>query len=485
MASTAVTDKDTVTATEMSLDTASTSVTRSYNLRRKPRQMGISYAEPSLKSYNMFDDDDDDDESDRIVAPPPPPLPTLPPIQPTITTKKLVKEKSKVVNVAKVKPPPQMIRQQKQLIRKSPSIHIKSVAATPLTDSDKLTDRSFDVGIPFVNLNSFKLIKVLLKPRCLSNDDTCYSICRRDFGSYLHYDSYRIFLRICLYSFNLEKQVDFLPSTFMLKINRSSYCIKNSYKHIPYDITKYVAGEKACKISVQVKLCDYKFIESNYYFGVFLMKKNDHEEMITSLKSKKPVPQRVSIDLLKSLLGTDDGEISISDNSIKVSLLCAISSCRINTPIRSKHCKHLQCFDAENFVRLNNITPRWKCPICRTEIPFNDLFVDGLFSKIILGSPESCTEVLVFQDGTFKYCKEDLSISKRSIEQLDIDDDTPYQSKKVSKKPEIECIVIDDDDDDDDDDDEDVDNVNLTMIHKNLRDDFEMDCPLYPEVILE
>lgn len=332
-----------------------------------------------------------------------------------------------------------------------------------------------DVGIPFSNLNSFRLIKVLLKPRCLSNDDTSYSISRRDFASYLHYDTYRIFIRICLYSYNSQFQVDFLPNSFMLKINRNSYCIKNSYKRIPFDITKYVASEKACKISVQVKLCDYKFIESNYYFGVFLMKKNDHEDMINLLKIRTPHSSTPSLRLLRSLLGgdeEDDGEISISDDSLKVSLLCPISSQRIVMPVRSHLCKHVQCFDGENFIRLNNVTPRWKCPICRVDIQFADLFIDGLYAEMLHEAPDDCTEVLLYPEQLphYKFCREERKLPQLDSKTLQLDDDDDDEDIDfVAKKGQIECIVIDSDDEEEEE--------------ENPR--FENNCPLYPEVILE
>lgn len=75
---------------------------------------------------------------------------------------------------------------------------------------------------------------------------------------------------------------------------------------------------------------------------------------------------------------------------------------RIKTPIRSKQCTHISCFDAEVFVMMNEQTPAWNCPICSKTLPFDQLQVDGFFQSILAAVPSSVEEVSVEPDGTWR-----------------------------------------------------------------------------------
>lgn len=66
----------------------------------------------------------------------------------------------------------------------------------------------------------------------------------------------------------------------------------------------------------------------------------------------------------------------IEQTRAKFSLKCSISARRMRTPTRGHNCKHLQCFDLENFLYLNRERSQWNCPICSLPIPFNMLELD-------------------------------------------------------------------------------------------------------------
>ena len=50
---------------------------------------------------------------------------------------------------------------------------------------------------------------------------------------------------------------------------------------------------------------------------------------------------------------------------------------RIKTPIRSIHCSHIGCFDAQTFFMMMEQTPTWGCPICSKVLRTEDIAVDG------------------------------------------------------------------------------------------------------------
>lgn len=56
------------------------------------------------------------------------------------------------------------------------------------------------------------------------------------------------------------------------------------------------------------------------------MKKIDHKNLLKLLKDKGPHDTKLSIDLVKKKLFTDDDDV-ICDNVMKVSLLCPVSFC--------------------------------------------------------------------------------------------------------------------------------------------------------------
>jgi MIZ/SP-RING zinc finger len=61
---------------------------------------------------------------------------------------------------------------------------------------------------------------------------------------------------------------------------------------------------------------------------------------------------------------------------IDVSLPFQYTRRRMEIPVRSVHCYHLQCFDLRNYLGLNEKNPRWKCPECGVSALHSELRVD-------------------------------------------------------------------------------------------------------------
>ena len=56
---------------------------------------------------------------------------------------------------------------------------------------------------------------------------------------------------------------------------------------------------------------------------------------------------------------------------------------RMRLPVRSSQCDHLQCFDAANYIMMNEKKDKWMCPVCNNIAPFDTLMLDGYFSEIL------------------------------------------------------------------------------------------------------
>jgi hypothetical protein len=79
---------------------------------------------------------------------------------------------------------------------------------------------------------------------------------------------------------------------------------------------------------------------------------------------------------VKEKLRSDEDEVAMT--FLRVSLACPLGKCRMQLPCRSMStCSHLQCFDANFFLSMNEKRPAWVCPVCDREIPFRTLVLDG------------------------------------------------------------------------------------------------------------
>ena len=58
-------------------------------------------------------------------------------------------------------------------------------------------------------------------------------------------------------------------------------------------------------------------------------------------------------------------EDAIEQTAITVSLKCPITQQAIRLPARGRDCKHIQCFDLENFLTMNSRKESWSCPVCK------------------------------------------------------------------------------------------------------------------------
>lgn len=144
---------------------------------------------------------------------------------------------------------------------------------------------------------------------------------------------------------------------------------------------------------------------------------------------------------------------------------------RIRSPGRSLSCTHIQCFDLQFFIQMNEKKPTWLCPVCDKKIPFDTLVIDGLFTEILASQAASITNEIQFirNNNTIEWSPIVKEEKKPKIEPQDNSDqitsscgdkrksdtETSTNSGSKRKKPEPEIITIDSDDDDDDDDEED------------------------------
>lgn len=89
-------------------------------------------------------------------------------------------------------------------------------------------------------------------------------------------------------------------------------------------------------------------------------------------------------------------------SELKVSLLCPLSSKRIQVPVRGSSCTHLDAFDLGSYLRSHEKEEKkkpspscWKCPLCGGEGSWPQLRVATFLLRILRSTPENTTAVLV------------------------------------------------------------------------------------------
>jgi len=145
---------------------------------------------------------------------------------------------------------------------------------------------------------------------------------------------------------------------------------------------------------------------------------------------------------------------------------------RMNAPCRASTCDHLQCFDAQLYLQMNEKKPKWVCPVCNKPALVENLLVDGFFLELIRSPrlPPDEHEIVLHNDGTWDPLppkKDDYAhVSKppppslKVMDTLSIGDSdndttptpTPGPSGKVASKrlssDSVDCITLDSDSED-------------------------------------
>jgi len=184
----------------------------------------------------------------------------------------------------------------------------------------------------------------------------------------------------------------------------------NSYA---MDLTKCVSDPKKCPIGIKLGSVEVVENKNGILFGSYaihvaiceyvaadtlhdqLMGKIDGGSILIptlSLRSAKKLAkeyianQTVSIDSEEIEGGNAESNKGVDiTNSLTFSLLCPMSKQTLETPVRGRHCRHMQCFDLRNFLRTNEIVSggRWRCGVCEDFLSIRDLIHCGLFQAML------------------------------------------------------------------------------------------------------
>ncbi|CAI9755479.1 unnamed protein product [Fraxinus pennsylvanica] len=106
-------------------------------------------------------------------------------------------------------------------------------------------------------------------------------------------------------------------------------------------------------------------------------------------------------DYVQHVPAAIDSDSEIIEGASRISINCPISFRRIKTPVKGHSCKHLQCFDYDNYVNINSRRPSWRCPHCNQHVCFTDIRLDQNMAKVLKEVGPNAKEVIISSDGSW------------------------------------------------------------------------------------
>ncbi|KAI8636232.1 PINIT domain-containing protein [Parasitella parasitica] len=231
-----------------------------------------------------------------------------------------------------------------------------------------------------------------------------------------------------------------LPSVCELKVNDTVIqgsilrCLKGKPGTVnPPDLTIMTRKQALNNVELVYINSDIPFIAS-----VYLVERTPVAQLIQIMKEKRLMTKE---EVLEKLQQTQE-EDEIIMESETLSIKDPLAFTRIRIPTRSRGCKHLQCFDANVFLTMNEQTPTWSCPVCFRRIEdWEELFVDEYFMEMLQNTPKHIDSVRVEPNGHITIIDENPDLANEESEEEE-------EIKVKTEEKVIATILLDDDDED-------------------------------------
>ncbi|PAA86254.1 hypothetical protein BOX15_Mlig006377g1, partial [Macrostomum lignano] len=180
---------------------------------------------------------------------------------------------------------------------------------------------------------------------------------------------------------------------------------------------------------------------------------NDLANRLLTLPGRVRPASQTQRQIRQLLLGNgdddeDDDDAMVAMTTITASLRCPLSCARIQLPVRSDDCRHVQCFDARTYLSMNERRATWRCPCCDRPAPYASLHVDAHFQSVLANAPKSVDVVRFLDDGTWQPAGANAASSSTSASTA-ASASTYKGSSSALRGANFDSVVIDDDDDDD------------------------------------
>ena len=206
--------------------------------------------------------------------------------------------------------------------------------------------------------------------------------------------------------------------------------------------------------------------------SLFSVEKLTPADLLKALKDKGQRDQSITKNVICSKLEDKDDEISTT--SCKVSMACPLGMARygrssiitslsqfaqdvhfhfhflnllrMTLPCRASTCDHLQCFDADLYLKMNEKKPKWVCPVCNKPAYFKDLFLDGFYIQLLL-SPKfkalTTNDIILNNDASWEPVEDIVEGVSDSEDEEEQRAQAALRLAEANREP----VTLDDDDD--------------------------------------
>ncbi|KAL3169467.1 hypothetical protein MRX96_031496 [Rhipicephalus microplus] len=262
-----------------------------------------------------------------------------------------------------------------------------------------------------------------------------------------------------------SEQDDRYPSDLAVEVN-------DRFIALPEPVTFKITGGATKRVQLPINIVSSCFVSSTvtnvlgvtwrpvrgheFAVGLFLVKKRSVATIVSALQREKTQRVALTTAMVKKKMEHRASSDEVVVTRLHVSLTCPLSRTRMKVPCRARSCKHLDCFDAFNYLQVNEWRPAWLCPVCGNRAALSSLVVDQLFVDIIASVPDDCESVIFREDGSWT-----LSTSQRDSENGTTNSVTPSSSTacssaqlsepssielvgRPSKRPRLEVIDLTD-----------------------------------------
>jgi len=233
-----------------------------------------------------------------------------------------------------------------------------------------------------------------------------------------------------------------LPNPKPVPANRPNLEAKRPPK--PLIITSLCKlNTKSCLNQVTVSYATAKD-GTKHTVSVYLVEKLTPSDLLKAMKIKGQRDPSVTRAVIKSKLEDKDDEISTT--SCKVSMACPLGMARMTLPCRASTCDHLQCFDADLYLKMNEKKPKWVCPVCNRPAYFEHLFLDGFYIQLLL-SPAfkalSTNDIILNNDASWEPVEETIE----GVSDSEDEEEQRVQAAIRMRQKSQPAVTLDDDDD--------------------------------------
>ncbi|KAI3691812.1 hypothetical protein L6452_31614 [Arctium lappa] len=162
--------------------------------------------------------------------------------------------------------------------------------------------------------------------------------------------------------------------------------------------------------------------------------------IVVAFMSMVPIPSCPALpDYVPPAAAAPDSDNDIIEGPSTISLNCPISFRRIKTPVKGQLCKHLQCFDFDNYLGMNSRRPLWRCPHCSQSVCFDDIRIDQ--NMVLKEVGANVSHVKISADGLWEAISEGDDHSDKPQEKAPL-----HQESTISSGADILDLTEDDND---------------------------------------